>query len=470
MISLSNDATGRLNAFQRLMLQWSELHPYSAVHIYKIAHPSNPEGLVDSIRNTYLDLGIGLVEVDEVGLSYRHRVDHFPEVTVVRGQESPTTLLDEHVTRELNRRFERPCCKPWRFGIVEAGANSHYLVLTYDHWVADSTAARQVLRHVLDRYCSWNRPENRPSLDLYPGTYREVFANRLGGPKLLGIGARAVQHWLRNHSTARIPYSSSEQMDIRFESHRTASDTVPRLRHFAHSLDATVHDVILAALGRAMAEHLPRRALRKKQPMALGTIVNARGESQEDLGSSLGAFLGYYLVRLASDKSLSLADAVRCVAATTGPIKSHRRYLDSLFNMKLASMVWPHLNATRKRHFMPTMLPLTAGVSNVLVRDDWMQESGSGDIVEYARGASTGPILPLVLTPTTWNGEMNVGVSYRIAGFSHQKIDGVVSLFLDQIEHPTGVPSGHQRGVRVATKRDEAPQSTMLAACTAVGR
>ncbi|MEN6559125.1 MAG: condensation domain-containing protein [Thermoguttaceae bacterium] len=462
MISLSTDATGRLNAFQRLMLQWSELHPYSAAHIYKIARPSDPGRLVDSLRDTYQELGIGLVEVDEIGLSYCHRVDHSPEVAVVRGQDSPTARLNEHVTRELNHRFERPCCKPWRFGIVEAGLNSHYVVLTYDHWVADSMAARQILRHVLDRYCGWNRPENRPSLDLYPGTYREVFADRLSGPKLLGISSRAVRHWLRSHSTARIPYSSSEQMDIRYELHGTASGTVPRLRHFAHSLGATVHDVILAALGRAMAEHLPCRALRQKQSMALGTIVNVRGEAQEDLGNSLGAFLGYYLVRLAADKSLSLADAVQCVAATTGPIKSHRRYLDSLVNMKLASMVWPHLNATRKRHFMRTMLPLTGGVSNVLVRDDWMQ----GDIVEYARGASTGPILPLVLTPTTWDGEMNVGVSYRIAGFSHQKIDGIVSRFLEQIEQPAGTPSGHRHGVRAAASRAKAPQSAMVAACT----
>jgi hypothetical protein len=445
MISVSNDATGRLNAFQRLMLQWSELHPYNAAHIYKIARPSAPEELSHAIRNTYLAMGIGIVEVGDDGVSYRHQTDCAPEVTVVRGHENPDAMLNDHVTRELNRPFERPRCKPCRFSIVEAETGSHYLVVTYDHWIADSTAARMVVRHVLDRYCGWNRPENRRPLDLYPGTYREVFAHRLGGTRLLGAGFHALRQWMRNRSVAQVPYSSSGQMAIRFELHHTVSGTIPQLRHFARSLGATVHDVILAALGRAMAEHLPRRALRKRQTMALGTIVNARGEAQEDLSGSLGAFLGYYLVRLAADKDLSLAEATQRIAAATGPIKAQRAYLHSLLNMKLASAVWPYLRATQKRHFMRTVLPLTAGVSNVVVRDDWMGSSGSGCIAEYIRGASTGPILPLVLTPTTWGEEMNVGVSYRIAGFSRQKIDGVMAMFLDQIERPEGTPPSPRR-------------------------
>ena len=59
---------------------------------------------------------------------------------------------------------------------------------------------------------------------------------------------------------------------------------------------------------------------------------------------------------------------------------------------------------------------------------------------------STGPILPLVLSPTTLGEEMNVGVSYRIAGFSRQKIDGVMAMFMDQIEHPMGARRGPRHG------------------------
>jgi NRPS condensation-like uncharacterized protein len=364
--------------------------------------------------------------------------------------ENPESALSDHMTRELNRPFQRPQCKPWRFSALEAEPGSHYIVLTYDHWMADSVAARLVMRHVLDRYCGWNRPENRQPLDLYPGTYREVFAQRFQGTRLLGAAMRSLGQWINNRSVAQVPYSSSRQMDVRFELYHAAAGTIPLLRHFARSLGATIHDVILAALGRAMAEFLPRRALRQRQTMSLGTIVNSRGDAQEDLGSSLGSFLGYYLVRLAAGQPMSLSEAVGRVAAATGPIKARRSYLDSLLNMKVAGVVWPHLRATAKPHFMRKALPMTAGVSNVVVRDRWLDGSESDDVTEFIRGASTGPILPLVLSPTTLGEEMNVGVSYRIAGFSQQKIDGIMAMFMDQIEHPMGVRRGLRRRASVS--------------------
>jgi hypothetical protein len=445
MICSSNTRSARLNAFQRLMLQWGELHPYNAAHVYRLARPLAPEALVAAIRDTYRANGLGIVEVDAENLSYCHQTDHSPQIEIVDGGLNPEATLADHLTKELNHRFARPRCQPWRFSVVDAEPDAHYLIATYDHWIADGVAARLMLRNVLDRYCQWNVPENRRPLDLYPGTYREVFAHRFQGTRLLGAGVRSLQNWWQSRTVARVPYSSSLQMEVCYELYRAAGGTVPQLRHFARSLGATVHDVILAALGRAMAEYLPCRAARRQQSMALGTIVDTRGEAEEDLSDSMGAFLGYFLVRLAADRSLSLADTVRCVAAATGPIKARRAYLDALIGMKMAGALWPRLRASSKPFFMRNALPITAGVSNVVVRDPWMEEGRGDCITEYIRGVSTGPILPVVLTPTSFDDEMNVGVCYRIAGFSRQKINGLMAMFMDQIEHPAGVRQSRGR-------------------------
>ena len=200
--------------------------------------------------------------------------------------------------------------------------------------------------------------------------------------------------------------------------------------------------------------------MRRQLPLSLGTIVNVRGDAQENLSDSLGTFLGYFLVRLAADKDMSLAEATRRVAAATAPIKARRAYLDSLLNMKLASTVWPCLRTSAKSHFMRRAIPLTAGVSNVVVRDGWIERAGAGCITECVRGASTGPIAPLVLTPTTLGQEMNVGASYRLAGFPRRTIDGIMEMFLEQIEHPTGTghdpPSRRQRRWSLAQSRPAA--------------
>ena len=217
MICLSDNMLGRLNAFQRLMLQWSELHPYNAVHVYRIARPLAYEHLVESIRQTYRATGLGLVEVDVADLTYHCQTDHAPQVALVDDGDDSELALADWVTRELNRPFARPQCKPWRFSALEAGPDAHYVIVAYDHWMADSVAARNVLQHVLDRYCGWNRPENRRPLDLYPGTFREVFPHRLGAARLLAAGVQSLGQWMGNRSVAQVPYASSRQMDVRFE-------------------------------------------------------------------------------------------------------------------------------------------------------------------------------------------------------------------------------------------------------------
>ena len=53
----------------------------------------------------------------------------------------------------------------------------------------------------------------------------------------------------------------------------------------------------------------------------LSTIADVRGDARVDLANSLGAFLGYYLVRCRPAESASLRELAKRVAATTGPIK-----------------------------------------------------------------------------------------------------------------------------------------------------
>ena len=236
---------------------------------------------------------------------------------------NPESRLADHVTRELNRPFERPRCKPWRFSVLEAEPDAHYVIVTYDHWVADSTAARLVLRHVLDRYCGWNLPENRRPLDLYPGTYREVFAHRLGGARLFGAGMHSLRpvdaEPIRGASSVLVQPTDGHSFRALSRGFRHG----PRLRHFARSLGATIHDVILAALGRAMAEFLPRRAMRKRQELSLGTIVDARADAQEDLSDSLGAFLGL-LSRAIGRRQGHEPGRSRSAASPPQPVRSRR--------------------------------------------------------------------------------------------------------------------------------------------------
>jgi NRPS condensation-like uncharacterized protein len=223
-------------------------------------------------------------------------------------------------------------------------------------------------------------------------------------------------------------------MAVQCEFRRLGAEKVARLREFARGHGATVHDVILAALGRAMADFLPRRCRVQNPDLALGTIVDTRADAQADLSNSLGAFLGYYVVRCRPDVATGLGDLTRRVAGATQPIKAGAGYLDSLVGMQFINALWPHLCQATKPHFMRKVFPVVAGVSNVFLRDTWINRPGMARILDFMRVAPTGPSIPLVLTPTTFDGQMNLGVTYRATGFSRVRIDGILDAFLDQID------------------------------------
>jgi hypothetical protein len=453
MICKAPSATGRLNAFQKVMLQWSDLHPYNAVHVYKVAGALRRDSLLQSVNDTCLFHGVGTVHLSADRESYRHESAVLPEVAVLEESQPADGHLFAHVTRELNRPFDRPTCHPFRFSAVDAGPQSHYVVLSYDHWVADAYAARLLMRGVLGRYLGLSLPEDDVPLDLYPETYRTLFGRRLRGLRLALAAARAVRQWNRNRAAWRVACWSNTHWAVDHRLYHTIPGAAARLHEFARSIGASVHDVFLAALGRAMAQVMPARG--RPRGLALGSIVDTRGVAEEDLSNTLGAFLGYYLVRNKPDMSVGLDEAARQIAARTRRIKARHRYLDSLINMKFISTLWPWLSESAKPHFLRKALPMSGGISNVVVRDPWMNRNRDV-ILDYSRAATTGPMLPLVLSPTTLGDQLNVGVTYRVAGFTKARIDAVMELFLQQIEHPNKASRGDQTQRQPATRPAEA--------------
>ncbi len=377
MICQAPRLIGRLNAFQRVMLQWGELHPYNAAHTYRLSGPLDLMSLQRAIRDAFDHNGLGVAQIDPESDCYGHEPCdrlHPPEVALVVGDDSPEDRLAAHLARELNCPFGRPRCRPFRFSVVDAGPAFHDVSLIYDHWAADSVGARLVMRHVLGRYLALDIPENEQPLDLYPGTYRDVFAHRLQGRHLAWPMWRSIRSWLDNRSTWRVAYASARQMVVGYSLYRVRPGTVQAVCQFARDHEASVNDVFLAALCRAMAPFLPKRSAKgRARDMTLGTIVDTRPDASEDLSQSLGTFLGYYLVRVAGEGRVGLDELTRRIAAVTRVKKQQRSYLDSAVNLRVASALWPHVKPENRVHFARRALPLTAGISNVHLRGTWIE-------------------------------------------------------------------------------------------------
>ncbi len=121
MSSIASPLLGRMNVFQKLMYQWSELYPYNAVHVYRIAGTLDCRRLLASIGQTYQYNGLGSVEVAADGQSFQYEWEEFPELEILDGGDDPQQRALAQVAAELNRPFSRPRCQPLRFCAVIVG-------------------------------------------------------------------------------------------------------------------------------------------------------------------------------------------------------------------------------------------------------------------------------------------------------------------------------------------------------------
>ncbi len=457
MSSIASSLPGRMNVFQKLMYQWSELHPYNAVHIYRIAGGLDPRRLLASIAQAYRHNGLGAVEIAANGQSYRHCSPRHRSWKSSRVATIRTEADAAQVGAGLNRPFSRPCCQPWRFSAVSDGPKSFYLLLIYDHWIADSVAARLVVQQVLRRdFGLGARRESRP-LDLYPATYRKVFC---AAARAVAVGCRgdapAVQRDPQSGSAAGcLLVGHADGGQFRAVRHR-ARHGGP-FAEFARQTGATVNDVIQAALARAMAPVVPRRAKGADRRTWRSATSSTCGAMPPRISRTRWARLSYYNVRCRPEESDDLADLARRVAGSTGPLKARHGYLDAVVNMQFVSRLWPHFSAATKARFMKRAIPLTAGVSNIYFRDVLLDHELDGRIIGYIRAASTGPILPLVITPTTINGQLNVGVTYRQTGFSlreDRSRDGSIPGG-NRVSGPVGARPAWRRTPAARTARDK---------------
>ena len=56
---------GKFNIFQKTMLQWNEMHPYSAVHIVRIPEPLDLTRLTQLIDRELEELGLTGLVIDK---------------------------------------------------------------------------------------------------------------------------------------------------------------------------------------------------------------------------------------------------------------------------------------------------------------------------------------------------------------------------------------------------------------------
>jgi hypothetical protein len=159
--------SGRLNLFQRMMLRWSDLHPYSGIHVVHIGRPLAQLPLAERIGRQLEREGLTGLVLDPQRRWFRYEGGP-AEVALeaLPGGSDPFGVVCGEIERQLNAPFPRgPRANPFRFFAVTA-AESFYIGLAYDHFIAGGDSIALLLKGIAEACVAAEPPPSGgPQLD-----------------------------------------------------------------------------------------------------------------------------------------------------------------------------------------------------------------------------------------------------------------------------------------------------------------
>jgi len=398
-----------LNDFQALMRSWTTLGPYNAIDLIKVPGRTDAARWHDAI--VQLMAGLGIEPPAIIDASY-------PQLTA-------------GITAELNEPFA-PDEPPIRFFTAGEDAAGHYFGATFDHWIADSPSYRFLTRRAFENYMEPGAAAKLPPLKLCQKRFEELF----GRQSRVAAVIEGVQTYLRHASAYRLPIHEPLDLSSGFQHLQLPNGLIGHVRQFGKKLGATVNDVFLAVLLQTLGDFTKsarsnqrKRLLRSKRDgVAFYTAADIRPLANESIEDQIGCFISYFSLILKNPEEIPLPDLVKRIAAQTQTIKSDRQVLRFFQGFGMMRLFWNYYRKPRQRALLfNRSVPCLGGISNVNLTDTWIGRDAR--ILDYLRVSPTGPLAPIIFTPSTIGDRLSLCVTHRNAVFSNEQAAGVVANF-----------------------------------------
>ena len=416
MSDASSPWPGRLNLFQRAMLEWRGQHPYNAVHAARIERALDPDALVSVIAAELREAGLTGLHLDAARGRYAWRGGP-AQVALERVDASDgwEGALAHAFERHLNRAFPREgALEPFRFFVVPDGS-AFLLGLAYDHFIAGGDAIVALLEAISARYLGVR--ERASALRRYPPTHWRLFARH---PLAFLRGfARLPRLAASCRRTIRPRYRDIADGYNAFMLFALDEGDYHALRQAAKRWGVTVNDALMALLLVAQDAAMPGRDLRKRRhELAVASIVNLRAAHGDDAHDTFGQYLGSFRVSHPVPPGVALADVAADVHRATTRVKHERLYLATLFAMAVDRQLGRLQSRKQRMGIYAKNYPVGAGVSSLDVDALWRDAASKPAL--YLRGVPTGPLSPLVAAVTTCGARMWIGLSFRPTAISRE--------------------------------------------------
>lgn len=433
---------GRLNIFQRAMLLWNDLHPYNAVHTAEVHATLNFEHLSNTLNSILESHGLTGLTLDCNTKTYHyHGGPAKSDIVLIPANDSPKLALSQAIEHQLNTPIDvQEHHTPFRFFVIESDT-SFYFSIGYLHLMAGAESLVLLMQDVVNTYLGKKARGLNPPINLYPVTYGRWL--RRHPLTLLRKLANLPSLYLQLNHSWRPCYRDEMDVNIGFGLFSLDAQQLKQLKLASKSWGVTLNDLFLAFMFKIFASLADHRVESKKRNRySIGTIVNIRKNLEIDSRQTFGLFLGSFVTTHAVPGDISLKQLAEDVQRQTSQIKRSRRYMGTPVDLASSIRSLSILSTERKKKFYQKHYPLWGGLTNMNLNTIWSQQNDADDTasksVNYFRAVSTGPTTPMVLSITTVQDNVNIGVSYRTTVFSPADFDHLRREFLSLLQQLKG--------------------------------
>jgi NRPS condensation-like uncharacterized protein len=426
--------SGRLNEFQRTMLQWTGRHPYNAVHVARVDATIDPDRLVGRIPHVLEQAGLTNYSLDESKGVYRYEGGPAGiELRVLDGRGGSEPVVFGEMERQLNEPFAYHArFQPFRFFLVVSENVSH-VGLAYFHVVADAdSVARLLLEIVAAAFDESCHPLRDAGLALR-GSSRIPLGGPLAALRRTRASYRKFQAMRQSH---RPPPSEIDTYDNFWFPRNLDAATSARVLEEARHHGVTLNDLCLAALLIAVIPAASPRFEVRRQHLSAGCVVNLRRDLPERRRRDFGLFLGSFAVTHRVPEDITLGELLESVKAQTSAIKRGKLYLASRLEFKANRFLSSRQRPEKQRHFYRKAYPVWGGITNYKMELE--QATKAGLIGDYFRAVSAGPALALVVGITGVGGRLNFGFTYRPDSISKAVVEEIADRLLSLLSGKGG--------------------------------
>lgn len=416
---------GRLNVFQQLAVAWNRSSPYNAVHVVRCVGAVDENRLRAAISESVHFYGIGLYRLYGTKNFSYETTKASPEITFSDAADTFDTRLQQEMESGLNYKFNTDTAfAPLRFFCIRA-KDSFCLGIIYHHVIADADSIIRLAKFILARY-NRQSAEISSGINLYPSNDRpRNFSFNFWKPFYFFVSdIRDMMRTTRVMPQLDVPDHNGLLMKSLSVSE--TQDVLNRAKEWRIKLN----DLFLAALWRASAPFFGHAAARKRNRLAVASIMNIRQDLYKT-EKDFGLFLSSFKVSHSLATQPSLEEICKSIHAQTQRAKNEKIYLRNLKEMRIGLFFWGLYDSRGQKRFFAKYYPLAGGITNIHLKNAW---TGDVEPENYWRAVSTSPATPLVISVTMVGHRLNLSLSYSNPVYSAEQARAILNSFISDLK------------------------------------